>query len=72
MTKEPERAATNRAGLDLLRSLAAYPQHAVHLGKHRIESRIILIDRDHNGDVVRSTERIELTEYTNLEGDFLS
>lgn len=58
-------------GLDLLVSLAGYPHRAVHMSKHRIQSRIILIQRDGHGRVISSTERIEESEFTDLDGEWL-
>ena len=58
-------------GRALLRSWAGYPYLSIHLGKHRLESRVVIIDRDSKGKVVRSTERLEFSEHTDLDGDFV-
>lgn len=64
-------AADLMPGVAMLRALAGYPRKAVHLGKHRVESRIVHIQRDQFGNVVGSTERLEFSEYTDLDGDFI-
>jgi len=61
----------NRAGIDLLRALAGYPTRSVHLSKHTVHRRIVLIQRDASGRVTGSTERIEMSEYTDLIGEYL-
>jgi hypothetical protein len=58
-------------GEELLRELAGYPRRAVHLDKQRFESRIVYIQRNADGVVVGSEERLELSEFTELTGDWL-
>lgn len=61
----------DRTGNDFLRALAGYPTRSVHLSKHTVNSRIVLIQRDASGRVIGSTERIEQSEFTDLVGDWL-
>jgi len=61
----------NRPGLDILRALAGYPHRSVQLSRHQIRSHIILIHRDPLGRVIGSTERIEQSEFTDLDGQWL-
>lgn len=63
-------SSDGKAGDDLLRDLAAYPMRAVHMSKHRVRSRIVEIHRDHLGRVLGSTERIEESEYEDLDGNW--
>jgi hypothetical protein len=60
-----------RPGYDLLKSLAGYPTRSVQMGKHTVNSRIVLIQREASGRVIGSTERREQSEYTDLVGDWL-
>lgn len=60
-----------RPGFELLKSLAGYPTRSVQMGKHVVNSRIVLIQRDGSGRVIGSTERIEQSEFTDLIGDWL-
>ncbi len=60
----------NAPGLDLLRELAAYPHRAVQLSRRQIRSRVVLFDRDAAGNILRSTERIEESEFTDLDGQW--
>lgn len=58
-------------GLDLLRSLAGYPHRSVHLARRLVRSRIVMIQRDQFGRVIGTTERLEESEYTDLDGEWL-
>jgi hypothetical protein len=60
-----------RAGYELLQALAGYPTRSVQLGKHVVNSRVLLIERDGSGRVIGSTERIEQSEITDAVGDWL-
>lgn len=71
LSKQQPDPDQQRPGTELLRALAGYPVRSVHLGKHAVTSRIVLIQRDAAGRVVGSTERIEQSEYTDLLGDWL-
>jgi len=64
-----EPAAT--AGLDLLRALADYPHRAVHINQQRTRSRVVQIQRDQFGNVIGSIERIEESEQSDLDGEWL-
>jgi hypothetical protein len=61
----------SQPGLDLLRSLAGQPIRSVHVGRHRVLSRVVLIERDAHGNIIGSTERYEESEFIDLEGDWL-
>jgi len=71
LSKSDQNASATSAGLDLLRSMAGYPHRSVQMNKHAIRSRILIIQRDGNGHVVSSTERIEESEFTDLTGEWL-
>jgi hypothetical protein len=75
MSKSVEKSGSvpddKRPGYELLRSLAGYPTRSVQMGKHTVNSRIVLIQRDASGRVIGSTERIEQSEFTDLIGDWL-
>lgn len=60
-----------RPGLELLQYLANYPTRGVHLGRHTVNQRIVLIHRDANGRVIGSTERIEESTFTDQVGDWI-
>lgn len=61
----------NRPGLDLLRSLAGYPVRSVRLSARQVNSRIVEVHRDALGRVLGSTERLEETQLTDLDGHWL-
>jgi hypothetical protein len=75
MSKATEKSGSlpdeKRPGYDLLRSLAGYPTRSIQMGKHTVESRVVLVQLDGSGRVIGSTVRIEQSEYTDVVGDWL-
>lgn len=57
-------------GFDVLRAIAGYPASQGHVGATGIRSSVTHIQRDHNGRVLGSTERIEETLIANVDLDW--
>jgi hypothetical protein len=66
-SKNPE---DDKNGLDLMKELAGYPHHSVVASKKQVHSEVTVIQRDQFGQVVGSTQRIEHTEITDLDGQW--
>lgn len=64
-------AGPTTAGTELLRALAGQPARAIHVGRHEIRSRVVVVHRDALGRVTGSTEQIEEVQFLDAEGDWI-
>jgi hypothetical protein len=62
---------SHTAGDEFLRMLAGEPAKALHIGRHEVRSRIVVVHRDALGRVTGSTEQFEEVQYLDATGDWL-
>lgn len=68
--RKSQDTAEDAAGLDLLRELASYPHRAVLMHRRQEQHRTVIIQRDALGRIIGSTERIEESDITDLDGQW--
>jgi hypothetical protein len=57
-------------GMEMLRFIAGLPHQSFDIGRRQVRNRTVQIQRDANGNVIGSVERIEETDITDFFGNW--